>query len=212
MRSLSSLCLVLHMSSLPALRALMLPLFWFLLAAPWCWFVWLWISGDSTVHYLLHPSGKYATRLMLVAMAITPLQMLWPANPCNRWLMKTRRHWGVAAVAYALLHTVLYVIDEGVLWDILAGVSKPSYLFGWIAFALLLVLGATSNNRSVKALGKRWKPLQRWAYAAALLTFLHWVLLEYNVMMGIYHFLPLLLLQGWRVWHIRGQRKQRQAA
>ena len=187
-------------------KKLYLPVFWGALAAPWCWFVWLWLSGDSTAHYLLHPSGKYSTRFLIVAMAATPLRLLFPRASWSRWLVQSRRHWGVAALAYALLHTVFYFIDEGVLWDIIAGVTKPSYLLGWLALALFILLGATSNNASVKALGKKWKSLQRWVYAAAVLTFLHWVLLDFNVAMGFYHFAPLVLLQGVRVWRSRSAR------
>ncbi len=192
------------MPLLAHLKPLYLPAFWGALAAPWFWIMWLWLSGDSTAHYLLHTSGKYATRLMLVALAATPLRMMFPKAGWTRWLVQSRRHWGVASLAYVLLHTVLYFVDEGVLWDIIAGVSKPSYLTGWLALALFIGLGLTSNNASVKALGQRWKPLQRWVYVAALLTFLHWVLLDFNVMMGVYHFAPLVALQLWRVW--RGRR------
>lgn len=176
-----------------------LPVFWGVLAAPWCWLVWLWLSGDSTAHYLLHPSGKYSTRLLIVALAATPLRALFPKAVWSRWLVQSRRHWGVAALAYALLHTIFYLIDEGVLWDIIAGITKPSFLFGWLALAIFVALGATSNNFSVKALGKQWKVLQRWVYVAALLTFLHWVLLGFNVAMGLYHFAPLLVLQSVRI-------------
>lgn len=191
------------MQVLTPLKKLYLPVFWGCLAAPWFWIVWCWLSGADSVHYLLHPSGKYATRLLIVAMAATPLLMLFPRAGWSRWLVRSRRHWGVAALAYVLLHTVLYVVDEGVLWDIVAGVTKPSYLTGWLALGLVVVLGVTSNDRSVRALGRRWKPLQRWAYAAAVLTFLHWMLLDYNVVMGLYHFAPLVALQAWRVWRGR---------
>ncbi|MGB0866246.1 MAG: ferric reductase-like transmembrane domain-containing protein [Granulosicoccaceae bacterium] len=194
------------MPFVPLIKKLYLPLFWGALAAPWFWIVWLWLSGDSTVHYLLHPSGKYSTRLFIVALAATPLRMLFPRSSWTRWLVQSRRHIGVAALAYALLHTVLYLIDEGVLWDIVAGVSKPSYLFGWLALAILLALGVTSNDTSVKSLGKRWKPLQRWVYVGAVLTFLHWVLLDFNVLMGVLHFAPLVLLQAYRLWRSGQQR------
>lgn len=178
--------------------SLYLLLFWTCLAIPWCWLVWLWLSGTASVHYLLHPSGKYGTRLMLVALAATPLCMMFPRASWARWLVQSRRHWGVASLAYMLLHTVFYLIDEGHLWDVIAGVRKPSFLFGWLAFAIVIVLGAISNNYSVKRLGTRWKLLQRWVYIAALFVFLHWILLGYNVLSGIYHFMPLVLLQIWR--------------
>lgn len=188
------------MSASSAYQRLELPLFWALLALPAVWLLWLWLSGDSTPHYLLHPSGEYSARLLIVALAATPLRMLFPRARWSAWLLRRRRHIGVAAMAYALLHTLFYLIDEGSLRAVLANLIYPSLIAGWLATGIFLALGATSNDAAMRALGKRWKRLQRWAHAAAVLTLLHWLLLEYNWLIGLLHFAPLAALQAWR-WH-----------
>jgi len=182
---------------------LYLPIFWSILAFPTVWLIWRAVSGQDSIHYLLHPSGKYATRFLIIAMAATPLRMMFPRAAWTAWLVQSRRHWGVAACALAVLHTVFYLLDEGVLWDIVAGVTKPSFLLGWLAFAVIVALGMTSNDRSVQLLGPRWKSLQRWVYVCAVLSFLHWVLLGFNIKSAFVHFAPLAALQLWRMWRIR---------
>lgn len=172
---------------------------WTLLALPAVWLLWLWVSGDSTAHYLLLPSGKYAIRAGLVALAATPLRILFPRAAFSIWLIKTRRAWGVACCGYGLLHTLFYLIDEGGLAGVLGDIRDIEIITGWLAMLVILVLGITSNNYSVKKLGRRWKSLQRFAYLAIALSFAHWFLLGYYQLALWVHLVPLLLLQLSRV-------------
>ena len=48
-----------------------------------------------------------ATRFKIIAIMISPLTLLLNGWRRTRWLMKRRRHLGVAAFFYALAHTVL---------------------------------------------------------------------------------------------------------
>lgn len=70
-------------------------------------------SGPKIYHELLHPTGEFAARYMIVAMMITPLAMLLPSWRGPRWLMRRRRYIGVVAFSYALAHTVFYLLDTG---------------------------------------------------------------------------------------------------
>ena len=172
---------------------------WALLTLPALWLLWLWVSGDSTAHYLLLPSGKYAIRAGLVALAATPLRILFPRAALSMWLIKSRRAWGVACCGYGLLHTLFYLIDEGGLAGVLGDIRDIEIITGWLAMLVILVLGITSNNYSVKKLGRRWKRLQRFAYLAIALSFAHWFLLGYYQFALWVHLVPLLLLQLSRV-------------
>jgi len=172
---------------------------WVLLSMPGVWLLWLWASGDSTAHYLLLPSGKYAIRAGLVALAATPLKILFPKAGFSMWLIKTRRTWGVACCGYGLLHTLFYLIDEGGLLGALGDIRDIEIIAGWLAMLVLLVLGVTSNNWSVKRLGRRWKSLQRLSYLAIALSFAHWFLLGYYQLALWLHLLPLLTLQVIRI-------------
>lgn len=172
---------------------------WVLLSMPGVWLLWLWASGDSTAHYLLLPSGKYAIRAGLVALAATPLRIIFPKAGFSMWLIKTRRAWGVACCGYGLLHTLFYLIDEGGLLGALGDIRDIEIIAGWLAMLVLLVLGVTSNNWSVIRLGRRWKSLQRLSYLAIALSFAHWFLLGYYQLALWLHLLPLLTLQVIRI-------------
>jgi sulfoxide reductase heme-binding subunit YedZ len=51
----------------------------------------------------------------------------------------------------------------------------------------------------VRWLKAGWKRVQRLAYPAALLTLFHWALVHDGLIAALLHFVPLALLQGWRV-------------
>jgi methionine sulfoxide reductase heme-binding subunit len=156
-------------------------------------------TGSTDAADLLHPSGEFSARLMIVAMMIAPLIAVIGSRGWLRWLLARRRALGVAAFGYAALHLVLYVIDMGVLDDMLAEVGAPGIWTGWVAFALMIPLALTSNDASMRALRAGWKRLQRLAYPAALLTLAHWVLIHNNAVAALVHFAPLMLLLVLRV-------------
>lgn len=180
---------------------------WALLCLPGIWLLWLWLSGDSTAHYLLLPSGKYSIRAGVVAMAATPLSLVLPASAFTRWLLRSRRAWGVACCGYGLLHTLFYLVDEGGLSGALGDIKDIEIIAGWLAMGLLLVLGLTSNNWSVRKLGPRWKRLQRYAYLAIALSFAHWYLLGFYQLALWAHLLPLLGLQAGRLFVVRNKKR-----
>jgi sulfoxide reductase heme-binding subunit YedZ len=148
---------------------------------------------------LLHPSGEVAARLTIVTLAITPLRILLPSAGWLRWLRRQRRTLGVAAFGYALLHTLLYLVDMETLRNVLVELPAPGIWTGWVAFFFFLVLGVTSNDASVRLLRARWQLLHRTVYVAALFTLVHWVLIHDNAVSAWAHFLPLAGLEAVRV-------------
>ena len=115
------------------------------------------------------------------------------------WLLKRRRYFGVAAFCYAVAHTVFYVIDLGTLKLILDEFFALGIWTGWAALAIFIPLGLTSNNFSQQLLLSKWKPLQRWVYLAAVLTLLHWMFVHNNWGPAFVHFVPLALLELYRI-------------
>ena len=148
---------------------------------------------------LLHPSGEFAARFMIIAMMLTPLRMLFPQTGWLAWLAARRRAFGVAAFAYAALHTLLYIMTMETLANILAEFWALGIWSAWAAFLIFIPLAITSNDRSVQLMKRTWKTLHRWVYAAAVLTLIHWIFVHNNVGPALVHFIPLAALESYRI-------------
>lgn len=170
------------------------PAFWLLLFVPAILLVAGWWQGRIDSMDMLHPTGEWSARFMIIAMALGPMVSLFGPKPLLSWLVYRRRSIGVAAFGYALLHLVFYLIDMGNLDDILAEWLAPGIWTGWAAFGLMLPLALTSNDRSMRWLKAGWKRLQRLVYPAAVLTLLHWIWVHNSYTGALVHFVPLGLL------------------
>ena len=98
------------------------------------WWLWavlsilpaIWIGQAFTsanpriIHILVHPTGEFAARLLIVTLMITPLTMLFKGTGFARWLRKNRRYFGVAAFGYAALHTLFYLVDKAAVATVIA--------------------------------------------------------------------------------------------
>ena len=157
------------------------------------------LDPDAWPGDLLHPTGEWSARFIILALMVTPLRQLWPQSRIVRFLARHRRALGVAAFLYALAHTAAYVADMGTLTDMLAEIGAPSIWTGWAALLILLPLGLTSNDAAMRALRSGWKRLQRLAYPAAILTLVHWALVHDGLAAALVHFVPLAVLQVVRV-------------
>jgi sulfoxide reductase heme-binding subunit YedZ len=173
---------------------------WFLLALPLAVaLVGYALNADAYPGDLLHPTGEWSARFIILALIVTPLRQLWPELRAVRFLSRHRRALGVSAFLYAVAHTIAYVLDMGNVGDMLAELGAPAIWTGWLALLILLPLGLTSNDAAVRALKAGWKRLQRLAYPAAILTLMHWALVHDGLVAALVHFLPLALVQAVRV-------------
>ncbi len=183
------------------------PIFlWSILAVPAMMMVVSWTRGNADAADLLHPTGEFSARLMIVAMMVGPLVAIFGPRRWTQWMMRHRRAFGVAAFGYALLHLVFYVIDMETLDFMLAEIGAPGIWTGWIAFFLMLVPAAISNEWSVRSLRRNWKHIQRLVYLVAFLTVVHWAFLSYSIIPAAIHFAPLLLLNLFRIAKITKKR------
>lgn len=164
------------------------------------------LFGDDgrAFHRLLHPTGEWAARLMIVSMLATPFMYLTRGANWARWLKKNRRYFGVAAFGYAALHTYVYLVDKGSISQILAQATDLDMFAGWVAMIVFIPLAATSMDYAVRKLGKWWKPLQRFTYLAAAATLLHWAALHGWRGAGgaLINFSPLIVLSLYRLWWV----------
>jgi methionine sulfoxide reductase heme-binding subunit len=177
---------------------------------------WLWVLlslpaltmitplfGEDTraLHGVLHGSGEFSARFLIISLMATPLMLLTKGGSLARWLRANRRYLGVAAFAYAALHVLAYLMGE-TLDRILREATHFDILTGWLAFAIFIPLAATSMDYAVRRMGTWWKWLQRWTYAAAVLTLLHWASLHnwQGWIAPTVQFAPLAALTVYRLW------------
>lgn len=185
---------------------------WTLLALPAAVMIWAY-SSDPEIWPgdLLHPSGEWSARLIILALMLTPLSIVFRGRRWVAWLVRRRRAFGVAGFLYAVLHLLFYLLDMETVANILAEIGALGIWTGWAAFFLFLPLAMTSNDASMRALKSSWKRLQRLAYPAAALTLLHWMFVHDNFEAALLTFAPLALLQGWRIFHATRVRISRQS-
>ncbi len=148
------------------------------LFAPAIYIVLQFASGalqPKPVTELIHRTGDWAARLILLSLLVTPLRKLgaWPK------LIAVRRMVGVAAFAYAFAHLSLYVVDQSFnLVHVGAEIVLRFYLT--IGFVTLLGLGAltaTSTDAMIRRLGgPRWNKLHKVIYVLAALALFHYFL------------------------------------
>jgi sulfoxide reductase heme-binding subunit YedZ len=130
--------------------------------------------GANPVEQLLHQSGEIAIWTLGAVLALSPLRVLFPRSRIVNALNRHRRAIGVSACVYGLLHFGLHLLYEGDAQSIARSFLKPFIWFGLSGLLILVILGLTSNQFSIRALGDRnWKRLHRLAYIAAALLIYH---------------------------------------
>ncbi len=181
-------------------------LLWLVLTLPLASMTWRYAA--ATVYYgeFLHWTGVQSARMLLLTLAVTPLVRLLPRARLARWLLRRRRDLGLITFAYALAHTVAYLVRKGDPALIAKEAVDVSLLTGWVAFLVFIALAATSNDASVRRLGRTWRRLHTAVYAAAVLTFLHWVLTAFDPTAGFLHF---AVLTGLLLMRIKYRRRSR---
>lgn len=179
-------------------------LFWLLLALPSIPMTMSLISGGE-IESLLHPTGEFASRFMIVAMIISPLRLMFPNSKFWLWMVRRRRYLGVAAFCYAFAHTMLYIVDIDTLANMLGEALQLGIWTGWLAMFIFIPLAVTSNDWSVRLLGRNWKRLQQSVYIAAIATLLHWIFVHNNAGPALVHFIPLAALELYRIWKLNGR-------
>ncbi|WP_277053186.1 protein-methionine-sulfoxide reductase heme-binding subunit MsrQ [Zestomonas thermotolerans] len=138
----------------------------------WGYQAWILALGGDPGKVLVDRLGLAALSLLLITLAMTPLQRL---TGWGGWLA-VRRQLGLWCFAYASLHIAGYAIFLlGLdLQQLLVDFAKRPYIFvGALAFLGLFSLALTSNRFSVRRLGRRWKRLHRLIYPVLGLVLLH---------------------------------------
>lgn len=130
--------------------------------------------GPRPVTEAIHFSGRWAVRLLLLSLVISPARRLFPAGK----IILARRTIGVAACCYAVFHFLLYIVDQKYkLATVATEIALRFYLtIGFVGLLGLITLGVTSTDAAIRRLGPRWGTLHRVAYLIGVLAILHFML------------------------------------
>ena len=146
--------------------------------------------GREPINALERELGEIALQLLVIGLCISPLRKFAGVN-----LIKFRRAIGLLAFTYVVLHLLVWaVLDIQSLERIWADIIKRPYItIGMAAFALMIPLAVTSNNRSVRALGAGWRKLHLLTYPVAILAAVHFIWLSKGFQMEPLVYLSVIL-------------------
>jgi len=181
-----------------------------LLLVPGCFILWPVIAeGGATipVKEAILESGDWAIRMLLISLLITPLRRITRASK----LVQIRRQVGLAALGYALIHLLLYMLSQS--WDVLRVANEilvRIYLtIGFVALTGLVILGMTSTKSAMRKLGRNWTRLHKISYGIGVLAALHFFMQskiyvsEATLMSGFFVALMLYRAAHARDWSLR---------
>jgi methionine sulfoxide reductase heme-binding subunit len=183
------------------------PLLFVLLLLPVAWLIYGLLTanlGANPAETIQLQTGRWALKLLLVTLAISPLRRLTGWNV----LIQYRRMLGLFAFFYASLHFTSYIVldkffdVDAMLLDIW---KRPFITVGFTAFVLLIPLALTSTKGWIRRLGRRWQSLHRLVYVAAVCAVIHFIW-KVKVVSGapVVYAAVLAVLLGFRaVWWLR---------
>ena len=169
-------------------------------------FIWLLLKvfqndlGPDPAQALSIETGEWTLRFLLLTLAITPFRQIFRVAEIAR----LRRMIGLFAFFYASIHFLSWMaFILGFRWLAIAEelVERPYITVGFLAYVILFLLGVTSTNSMVRRLGKNWKRLHKFVYAASILAIVHllWILRTDVTEAVIYGVLVAILL-GYRIF------------
>ena len=146
--------------------------------------------------------GVTAIYILILTLCITPFSVLTGIN-----FIRFRRAFGLMSFFYIILHfSTWLLLDMQLRWvEIVESLTrKPFIVFGMMGFLLLIPLAATSNNYSMKRLGKYWQKLHKLIYVAIILGGIHYLMMEKTLQNdAIITFIIIVALISLRFFKIR---------
>ena len=179
------------------------PVIFFMALIP---FIWLLLKvfqndlGPDPAQALSIETGEWALRFLLLTLAITPFRQIFRVAE----IAGLRRMIGLFAFFYASIHFLSWMaFILAFRWLAIAEelVERPYITVGFMAYVILFLLGVTSTNSMVRRLGKNWKRLHKFVYAASILAIVHllWIL-RTDVTEAVIYGVLLAILLGYRIF------------
>jgi sulfoxide reductase heme-binding subunit YedZ len=138
----------------------------------------LWLASDdglgaNPIEFITRSTGTWALVFLCIALAMTPMRML---TGSASWI-KLRRMLGLFCFFYASLHFVIwFYLDQtldlqAMIHDVL---KRPFITMGFLSLLLLIPLALTSNQWSIRKLGKNWALSHKLVYVIACTVIVHY--------------------------------------
>jgi len=165
--------------------------------------LWAWgvvNLGANPIETLLHETGGWALRFLLLSLAVTPVRKLLHWSKAIQF----RRMIGLYAFFYVTCHFLVYLVldlqfDFAIVFeDIL---DRPYITVGFLAFVCAIPLAITSTHAMMRRLGKNWVKLHRLTYFISILAVLHFLwLVKKDITEPLIYIAILVCLLGYRVF------------
>ena len=138
----------------------------------------LWLAngdglGANPIEFITRSTGTWALVFLCITLAMTPMRMITRSTD---WI-KFRRMLGLFCFFYACLHFgIWFYLDQSLdlqamIHDVL---KRPFITMGFLSLVLLLPLALTSNQWSIRKLGRRWTLLHKLVYVIACTAIAHY--------------------------------------
>ena len=128
----------------------------------------------NPVEFITRSTGTWTITFLCITLAMSPMRWI---TAWTGWI-QMRRMFGLFTFFYGFLHfSIWYWLDHNL--DAAAMIDdvieRPFITVGFLAFVLMSLLALTSNQRAVRALGRKWSSLHRLIYVIAILGVLHYL-------------------------------------
>ena len=129
--------------------------------------------GANPIEFITRSTGTWALVFLCITLAMTPLRLIFGLAT---WI-KLRRMLGLFCFFYACLHfSIWFWLDQNLdlqsMWSDV--VKRPFITMGFLTLVLLTPLALTSNQWSVRQLGRRWTLLHKLVYLIACTAIVHY--------------------------------------
>jgi sulfoxide reductase heme-binding subunit YedZ len=172
---------------------------------PLAWTIWQYWQGlflADPVREITTRTGRTALILLVLTLAITPLNTLFGFKRG----LRVRRALGLYTFLYVSLHFATFVgldyrFDLPLLWE--AIFAQRYVVVGFAAGLILLALAITSTRGWQRRLRKNWKRLQRLIYLASVLAVIHFAWLVKDLRVPLQYGVVVALLLVLRIPRVR---------
>ena len=155
---------------------LLKPIIFLICLVPLARLIWLGVNdglGANPIEFITRSTGTWALVFLCITLTMTPMRLI---TGLTVWI-KLRRMMGLFCFFYACIHfSIWFWLDQNLdLQSMWADVIKrPFITMGFLTLVLLTPLALTSNQWSVRQLGRRWTLLHKLVYLIACTAIVHY--------------------------------------